>query len=92
MEKLEINTSANKEALLLGRIYTFLLRQARQRDLLKSTEEITMLTDDAVDAVTPKHLMPTGNLHANTVDMRSNPAHDIIHPGGCEHGGMDHDQ
>ena len=93
MEKHEINTSANKEALLLARIYAFLLNQARKRDLLKSSEKIISLPDSKeVDTPAPELVKQTSNLHANTVDMRSNPAHDIIHPGGCEHGGMDHDQ
>lgn len=93
MEKLDIDTSAHKEALLLTRIYAFLLKQARKRDLLKNSKRVNNLSDNnAMTASIPEQGNANDHSRVAKRDMLNNPVHGIIASGGYAHGGMDHNQ
>lgn len=93
MEPIHKETFVHKEELLLTRVYAFLLKQARKRNLSKSGINVTNEPkEDTVSTSTTEPVDTNDYLLTATRDMLNNPVHDIIAPGGYEHGRMDHNQ
>lgn len=91
MEQIHRETFVHKEELLLTQIYAFLLKQARKRNLSKSSVSVTNEPkEDTVSTLTSEPVDTNDHLLTATRDMLNNSVHDIIAPGGYEHGRMDH--